>query len=69
MRLKDGTDANAYGGGGRWDGENRTYTCVSTSLVDILDPEQVVGMYFYAGYFINEEGYREDKPYYYIPFE
>ncbi len=69
VRLKDGTDANAYGGGGRWDTENRTYTCVSTSLVDILDPEQVVGMYFYAGYFINEEGYREDKPYYYIPFE
>ena len=35
----------------------------------ILDPSQIAGMYFYAGYELNEQGYRVDKPYYYIPFE
>ncbi len=71
VRLKDGTDRMAFGraGSGKWDAEKHTYTHTETSLVDILDPEQIAGMYFAAGYFINEEGYREEKPYYYIPFE
>lgn len=71
VRLRDGTDITEIGssGGGSWDPETRTLTRTANSLRVILDPSQVVGMYFYAGYELNEKGYRVDKPYYYIPFE
>ena len=71
VRLKDGSEILGYSGSGRgeWDSENHLYTDTQHSLETILDPEQIVGMYFYAGYELNEQGYRVEKPYYYIPFE
>ena len=68
VRLKDGTDLYEIGGGaGRWDAEKQLVTTVSTNLSTVLDPEQIAGMYFYAGYDLNENGYRVDRPYYYVP--
>lgn len=71
VRLRDGTELTEIGssGGGSWDPETRTLTRTANSLQIILDPDQIMGMYFYAGYELNEKGYRVDKPYYYIPFE
>ena len=71
IRLKDGTDIHVYGmiGGGQWDEENRLWIVTENCLNVILDPSQIAGMYFYAGYELNEQGYRVNKPYYYIPFE
>ena len=71
IRLKDGTDMHVFGynGSGDWDPDAHTYTTVDSSLNTILDPEQIVGMSFYAGYDLNEQGYRVDRPYHYVPFE
>ena len=71
VRLKDGTDILEFGGtgGGEWDPDSHLYTAITRSMNTILDPSQIAGVYFYAGYELNEQGYRVDKPYYYIPFE
>lgn len=70
VHLKDGTDIEVYGpGSSSWDPDTRIYTTFDSALNTILDPEQIVGMSFYAGYDLNEQGYRVDRPYYYIPFE
>ena len=71
IRLKDGTDIqNPSGSGsGGWDAENHLFTETLGSLGTVLDPEQIAGLYFYAGYDLNEEGFRVEKPYYYIPLE
>ena len=69
FRLKDGTDVLEFAGGGRssWDAKTRRYTVLTQSSGAIFDPEQIAGIYFFAGYEINDRGIREDKPYYYIP--
>lgn len=71
IRLKDGTDIqNPSGSGsGEWDAENHLFTEIHSALGTVLDPEQVAGLYFYAGSELNEEGFRVEKPYYYIPLE
>ena len=71
IRLKDGTDIqNPSGSGsGEWDAENHLFTQTHSALGTVLDPEQVAGLYFYAGSELNEEGFRVEKPYYYIPLE
>ena len=71
IRLKDGTEILEYGGtgDGEWNPDSHLYTAITRSMNTILDPSQIAGMYFYAGYELNEQGYRVDKPYYYIPFE
>ncbi|MGM9589333.1 MAG: DUF4179 domain-containing protein [Faecousia sp.] len=70
IRLKDGTDIQVYGdGAAQWNPELRQYTDTTHALNTILDPSQIAGMYFYAGYELNEQGYRVNKPYYYIPLE
>lgn len=71
IRLKDGTDIqNPSGSGsGEWDAENHLFTQIHSALGTVLDPEQVAGLYFYAGSELNEEGFRVEKPYYYIPLE
>lgn len=71
FQLMDGTVIQDYGssGHGEWDAEKHLYTDTQQSLNIVLDPDQIVGMYFYAGYELNEQGYRVDKPYYYVPFE
>ena len=70
VRLKDGTEILEFGstGYGEWNPESHLYTAITRSMNTILDPSQIAGMYFYAGYELNEQGYRVDKPYYYIPF-
>lgn len=70
VRLKDGTEILEFGstGYGEWNPESHLYTAITRSMNTILDPSQIAGMYFYAGYELNEQGYRVDKPYYYVPF-
>ena len=70
VRLTDGTEILEFGGTGygEWNPESHLYTAITRSMNTILDPSQIAGMYFYAGYELNEQGYRVDKPYYYIPF-
>lgn len=55
-------------GHGEWDAEKHLYTDTQQSLNIVLDHDQIVGMYFYAGYELNEQGYRVDKTPYYVPF-
>lgn len=71
FRLKDGTDVMAQGGGGggSWDPDTRLNTEVYSCWTNILDPNQIVGVSFYSGYELNDQGYRVEKPYYYIPLE
>lgn len=71
IRLKDGTDTQIPGGvgSGGWDAENHLFTETLGSLGTVLDPEQIAGLYFYAGYELNEKGFRVEKPYYYVPLE
>lgn len=69
IRLKDGTDAQILvgSGSGEWDAENHLLTEIQSALGTVLDPEQIAGLYFYAGSELNEEGFRVEKPYYYVP--
>ena len=69
VRLKDGTEILEFGGtgDGGWNPDSHLYTAITRSMNTILDPSQIAGIYFYAGYGLNEQGYRVDKPYYYIP--
>lgn len=68
IRLKDGNYVQAFSpSGGKWDSENHLYTDAQFSLNIILDPSQIVGMYFYSGYELNEQRYRVLKPFNYIP--
>ena len=70
IRLKDGTDIRPYGnGGGSWDADSHTYTCIKHTLNIVLDPEQIAGVSFYNGSELNDQGKRVSKPYYYVPFE
>ena len=71
FRLKDGTDVMAQGGGGggSWDPDTRLNTEVYSCWTNILDPNQIVGVSFYSGYELNDQGYRVEKSYYYIPLE
>lgn len=71
FRLKDGTDVMAQGGGGggSWDPDTRLCTKVYSCWTNILDPNQIVGVSFYSGYELNDQGYRVEKPYYYVPLE
>lgn len=70
IRLKDGTDIRPYGnGGGSWDADSHTYTCIEHTLNIVLDPEQIAGVSFYNGSELNDQGKRVSKPYYYVPFE
>lgn len=71
IRLKDGTDIqNPSGSGsGEWNAENHLFTEIHSALGTVLDPEQIAGLYFYAGSELNEEGFRVEKPYYYISLE
>lgn len=70
VRLKDGTDIDVYGqGGGTWDAENHLYTDEQNTLNVILNPDEIAGMYFYAGYELDAQGYRVDREPYYIPFQ
>lgn len=71
IRLKDGTDIqNPSGSGsGEWDAENHLFTEIHSALGTVLDPGQIAGLYFYAGSELNEEGFRVEKPYYYISLE
>ena len=70
IRLKDGTDIRPFGnGGGSWDADTHTYTCIEHTLNMVLDPEQIAGVSFYNGSELNDQGKRVSKPYYYVPFE
>lgn len=70
FRLKDGSDITAWGRGTlSWDADTHQYTEVSCAWTTVLDPDQIVGVSFYSGYELNDQGYRVDKPYYYIPLE
>ena len=71
FRLKDGTDVMGQGGGGggSWDPDTRLATVVYNCWTNVLDPDQIVGVSFYSGYELNDQGYRVEKPYYYIPLE
>lgn len=71
FRLKDGTDVMGQGGGGggSWDPDTRLATVVYNCWTNVLDPDQIVGISFYSGYELNDQGYRVEKPYYYIPLE
>lgn len=70
VRLKDGTNIDVYGqGGGTWDAENHLYTDEQNTLNVILNPDEIAGMYFYAGYELDAQGYRVDKEPYYVSFE
>lgn len=71
FQLKDGTVIQDYGssGHGEWNAEKHLYTDTQHSLNIVLNPDQIVGMYFYAGYELDEQGFRVDKPYYYVPLE
>ena len=70
VRLEDGRELDVFGynGSGRWDGETHTYTVIASSLNTILDPSRIVGMYFFSGYTLNAQGFREPQ-YTYVPFE
>ena len=69
--MKDGTDVKPQGGsgGGSWDPDTRLATVVYSCWTNVLDPDQIVGISFYSGYELNDQGYRVKKPYYYIPLE
>lgn len=71
FRLKDGSDIEAQGGGSgvSWDPDTHLYTTIASCWTTVLDPEQIVGISFYSGYELNEQGYRVEKPYYYVPLE
>lgn len=70
VRLKDGTNIDVYGqGGGTWDAENHLYTDKQNSLNVILNPNEIVGMYFSSGIELDAQGYRVDKAPYYVSFE
>ena len=71
FRLKDGTDVKPQGGsgGGSWDPDTRLTTVVYSCWTNVLDPDQIVGISFYSGYELNDQGYLVKKPYYYIPLE
>ena len=56
-------------GGGSWDPDTRLGTEVYSCWTNVLDPDQIVGVSFYSGYELNDQGYRVKKPYYYIPLE
>lgn len=69
--MADGTVTTAFGGSSpiSWDPETHLMTLLTYPGDTVVDPEQIVGINYFAGYEINERGFREDKPYYFVSLQ
>lgn len=67
VKLKDGSFVPVFGMNGGYDLKGNRITTGAYCLNTILNPEDIEGLYFYNGSELDNNGYRVEKPYYYIP--